>query len=191
MRGVAGHLLAAEPVTSGARRFLFGRPEVSLENSEKGLSEMNSTNISTSSGTIAPTGHLGRAMASTRAVLSMAGPGHLDAPTPCASWDVRALVGHIVSAADWVTAGVNGTAQPAVGDYADGNLLARYDENAARILAAFETEGVLERTITLPFGERSGAALLNLVAGDRPTGSLPRWTTCEIRTGFIRRMASS
>ncbi|HEX3515990.1 MAG TPA: maleylpyruvate isomerase N-terminal domain-containing protein [Trebonia sp.] len=42
---------------------------------------------------------LNQALQSTLAILTKVGPGDLDAPTPCASWDVRALVNHFVGTA--------------------------------------------------------------------------------------------
>jgi hypothetical protein len=41
-----------------------------------------------------PVEPLGRAFASTRAVLVQVQAGQLEAPTPCVSWDVRALIEH-------------------------------------------------------------------------------------------------
>jgi uncharacterized protein (TIGR03083 family) len=48
---------------------------------------------------------LGRAFASTRAVLAEVQAGQLAAPTPCAAWDVRALINHFVGTARWAAAG--------------------------------------------------------------------------------------
>jgi hypothetical protein len=39
--------------------------------------------------------------AGTLAVLTRARPEDLDGPTPCVSWDVRALVNHFVGTARW------------------------------------------------------------------------------------------
>lgn len=110
---------------------------------------------------------LGRAMASTRAVLATVGAGQLGAATPCASWDVRALISHFIGTADWAAAVVGGGRQAGDEDRADGGFLAEYDERAEVAVAAFEADGVLEKTFQLPFGERSGEALMNLVAGDQ------------------------
>jgi hypothetical protein len=40
---------------------------------------------------------LNQAMQGTLAVLTAVPPGDLGAPTPCASWDVRALVNHLLA----------------------------------------------------------------------------------------------
>ena len=44
---------------------------------------------------------LNRAFQSTLGILAKVQPGDLAAPTPCASWDVRALVNHFVGTARW------------------------------------------------------------------------------------------
>lgn len=51
---------------------------------------------------------LRRALQGTLAILTRVQPKDLDAPTPCASWDVRALVKHFVGTARWWAATVSG-----------------------------------------------------------------------------------
>src|SRR3984957_6609745 len=60
---------------------------------------------------------LNQAMQSTLAILAEVRSGDLDAPTPCASWDVRALVNHFVGTARWWAATVSGD-----DDVADSDL---------------------------------------------------------------------
>jgi len=112
---------------------------------------------------------LDRAFASTRAVLAEVQSGQLAAPTPCASWDVRALIDHFVGTARWAAATVSGGEQVADEDYAAGDFVARYDESIEAALAAFGSEGALDRMVALPFGEFSGAAFMNLAATDQFT----------------------
>jgi uncharacterized protein (TIGR03086 family) len=118
---------------------------------------------------ITRTGQLGRAFVSTRAILAKIQAGQLDAPTPCASWDVRALISHFVGTARWAAATISTGAEVADEDYAAGDFLASYDESIRGALAAFGSAGALERTVTLPFGEFSGAALMGLAATDQFT----------------------
>jgi uncharacterized protein (TIGR03086 family) len=116
------------------------------------------------------TQQLSRAFGSTRAVLAKVGPGQLDDPTPCASWDVRALINHFIGAARWGASAVMGTGYEVNDeDYSAGNFLASYDVSIKLALAAFETIGVLEKKIELAFGEFSGADLMGLVARDQFT----------------------
>jgi uncharacterized protein (TIGR03086 family) len=112
---------------------------------------------------------LDRAFASTRAVLAEVRPGDLAARTPCASWDVRALINHFVGTARWAAASVSGTEQAADEDYAAGDFVARYEESIQAALAAFGSEGALSTAVALPFGEFSGAAFMNLAATDQFT----------------------
>ena len=65
---------------------------------------------------------LNQAMQSTLAVLAKVRPGDLDAPTPCASWDVRALVNHFVGTARWWAATIAGDGEVADADYAAGDF---------------------------------------------------------------------
>lgn len=61
-----------------------------------------------------PVEPLGRAFASTRAVLAQVQAAQLDAATPCASWDVRALIEHFIGSARWAGAAI-GDGGPAPG----------------------------------------------------------------------------
>jgi uncharacterized protein (TIGR03083 family) len=78
---------------------------------------------------------LDRALRSTLAIVAKVTPGDLDAPTPCASWNVRALVNHFVGTARWWAAIINGEDAPADADYAAGDFVAAYEESIR--IAAF------------------------------------------------------
>lgn len=118
----------------------------------------------------APTRQLSRAFASTRAVLARVGPDQLDAATPCASWDVRALISHFVGSARWGASVAMGAGHEINDeDVAADDFLTDYDETTERALAAFGSAGVLEKHIVLPFGEFSGADLMGMVARDQFT----------------------
>jgi uncharacterized protein (TIGR03086 family) len=119
---------------------------------------------------------LGRAFASTRTVLVQVQAGQLAAPTPCASWDVRALMEHFIGSAGWAATAIGGpeAADPEAADqeaadqgFAVGDFVAAYDQGIKGALAAFGTEGALEKAVTLPWGEFSGAALMWLAVNDQ------------------------
>ena len=112
---------------------------------------------------------LDRAFASTRSVLAQVGAGQLGDPTPCASWDVRAVVNHVISSAKWATASIGAGAESADLDFAAGDFLASYDDCARIALAAFGAGGVLEAVYRVQFGEFSGAELLGIAATDQFT----------------------
>ena len=112
---------------------------------------------------------LDRAFASTRAVLAQVRPGQLGDPTPCASWDVRAVVNHVIVSAHWATASIGAGTESADLDFASGDFLAGYDACARAALAGFGAEGVLETVVRVAFGEFSGAELLGIAATDQFT----------------------
>jgi uncharacterized protein (TIGR03086 family) len=112
---------------------------------------------------------LNQAMHSTLAVLTKIQPDDLGAPTPCASWDVRALVNHFVGTARWWAATIAGGGEVADADYAAGDYVAAYEESIAIAVEAFAAEGALARTVRLPFGEFPGTVLLGLAAMEQFT----------------------
>ncbi len=113
---------------------------------------------------------LARAFASTRSILSRVTPHQLGAPTPCASWNVRQLVNHMISAPRVGAAALTGAPAPAMDqDFASGDFVAAYDETAEQALAAFERQGALERSVTLPFGEVPAPLLLHMITVDQFT----------------------
>src|ERR1700722_7352172 len=105
------------------------------------------------------TDHLSRAFTSTRLVLEAVQPNQMGAPTPCASWDVRALIDHLVGSARWATAALTAAItgdEVAEEEGAPGDFRVRYEESMHASLAAFGSDGALETTVVLPFGEVTG-----------------------------------
>ncbi len=51
--------------------------------------------------------------------------------------------------------------------FAAGDFLAAYDQGTKGLLAAFGTEGALEKAVTVPWGELSGAAPMWLAVNDQ------------------------
>lgn len=108
-----------------------------------------------------------QAVASARAVLVGVQPDQMSAPTPCASWDVKELVNHIVGGQHFFVAGMQG--KPPTGaddDYASGDYVAAFDDVSGQAVAAFGEDGALERTVTLPFGDMPGMAVMGLATTD-------------------------
>jgi len=129
---------------------------------------------------------LDKALRSTLAILVEVNPGQLDAPTPCASWDVRALINHFIGTAHWWAGVIDGedsasedsasedSASEDGGDgtavdYAAGDYVAAYTEAVKIAVAAFGADDVPGRTIRLPFGEFPGAVVLAMAALDQFT----------------------
>jgi len=105
-----------------------------------------------------PDNRLARAFASTQTVLSKVGPDQLDRPTPCASWDVRALIEHVVGSARWATDTIAIT---------PGGPVLSYEQQIEAALTAFAADGAMERTVSLPFAELTGAQLMDLASLDQ------------------------
>jgi uncharacterized protein (TIGR03086 family) len=112
---------------------------------------------------------LNRSFESTRAILAKVQPGDLDAATPCASWDVSALINHFVGTARWWAAIVTGAGAAGQVDYTAGDFVSAYEESIEIATSAFAAEGVLDQTFRLDFGEFPGAALLGLAATEQFT----------------------
>lgn len=110
------------------------------------------------------------AVDSTLSVLRTADRRDLDKPTPCASWDVRALINHFVGTGRWWAATLRGEDGPADDeDYAAGDFVAAYEESIRVALDAFGADGALERMVKLPFGEFPGAVVQGFAATDQFT----------------------
>jgi len=108
-----------------------------------------------------------QAIASTRSVLTGVKADQMGAATPCASWTVAELINHIVGAQHFFIAGMQGT--PPVGadsDYSSGDYVAAFDEICKENVAAFSADGVLEKMISMPFGDMPGAAVMGLATTD-------------------------
>jgi uncharacterized protein (TIGR03086 family) len=110
---------------------------------------------------------LEQAIGSTRGVLVNVSKEQLGDDTPCAAWKVSDLINHIVGGQYFFEAGVNG-APPAGGetDFSASDFVSAFDEAAERCVAAFRTDGVMAKMLTLPFGQMPGSAFVGLAATD-------------------------
>jgi uncharacterized protein (TIGR03086 family) len=110
---------------------------------------------------------LEQAIASTREVLVGVSKEQLGDATPCSAWKVSDLINHIVGGQYFFEAGAQG-APPAGGDtdFSAAGFVSAFDEAAERCLAAFRADGVMEKMLTLPFGQMPGSAFVGLAATD-------------------------
>ncbi|MEV4639778.1 TIGR03086 family metal-binding protein [Actinoplanes sp. NPDC049548] len=81
-------------------------------------------------------------------------------PTPCADWNVRDLVAHVVTGTARFTAAITGAPQAPPPDSAD--LPGAFARNSAALVSAFGTPGALEKIVDVPFGRVPGAVALHL-----------------------------
>ncbi|GAA1608461.1 hypothetical protein GCM10009789_73640 [Kribbella sancticallisti] len=98
-------------------------------------------------------------------------PDQWDAPTPCADWDVRTLVNHVVGEERWTVPLMEGKTIEDVGDSLDGDLLgddpAEAAAHAARAAQNAVTEPVLRGgTVRLSYGEEQAAEYVYQLAAD-------------------------
>jgi uncharacterized protein (TIGR03086 family) len=111
---------------------------------------------------------LAAAFRASREVLARVDGASLGEPTPCRSWDVRALINHMIGAPRLATGLVGGTTPDERDvDFAAGDFVHFHDETSGAALVAFGAAGALDTTITLPFGESSARFLMLFVATDQ------------------------
>jgi uncharacterized protein (TIGR03086 family) len=97
---------------------------------------------------------LRRALDQLGTVIARTPPEDAALPTPCASWDVRALIGHVLLDVERFTA----TARDEPWEdhetgVDDGRWTESYRRAADGLRAAWEREGALDRTVKSPSGE--------------------------------------
>lgn len=109
---------------------------------------------------------LQQAISVSRGVLANVDASQLSSSTPCASWDVAALINHMVGAQGFFAAGVTGSQPPAEADHASGDYLAAFDQASQTCLDGFGAEGALEKMYELPFGKMPGSAFMGLAVTD-------------------------
>ena len=84
------------------------------------------------------------------------------AATPCAGWDARALVNHLVSGNLWAAELAAGGTIEGVGSRLDGDLLgddpaAAYEQSAAAAAAVFRRPGALDAPSAVSYGPVPGS----------------------------------
>jgi uncharacterized protein (TIGR03086 family) len=114
-----------------------------------------------------------RVLDETRKVIDGIGPEQLDAPTPCAEWDVRAVLNHITGGADmFATCVETGSIsderlmQLVGGDNLGDDYKGSFDAAAKRAIAAFEQPGAAAKPVTLPFGQMPAGIAMRIAIFD-------------------------
>jgi uncharacterized protein (TIGR03086 family) len=120
---------------------------------------------------------LQRVVDATDQVVNGVKPDQLSAPTPCEEWTVKDILNHIAGGATYFAMSAEG--EP-VSDELMGKLLGGGDNlgddpkgawstAGKRAIAAFNLPGVMEKTVSLPFGDMPGAVALNIAIFDVAT----------------------
>src|SRR5436190_18094901 len=107
-----------------------------------------------------PTQHRRARTAFDRLVESV-GEGQWSEPTPCADWNVRQLVHHLVYENRWAVPLYAGKTVADIGDAFEGDLLGRdpvaaWHDSVAAASAAVEAPGAMTTTVHLSCGDFSG-----------------------------------
>ena len=131
-----------------------------------------------------------RALAGTRVVVAGIAPEQWEAPTPCADWDVRALLNHVVTGNWWASELAAGRTIADVGDRLDGDVLgddplAAYDGSSDAADAAFQAPGALEAPCAVSYGPVPGS----VYAGHRFLDVLVHGWDLAVATGQATRLA--
>ena len=105
--------------------------------------------------------------ATVRPLVAAVGSDQWSARTPCADWDVRALVTHVVGGNRLFAAAVRGVPlaearQELAGDQLGDDPAAAYADAAAEVAAAFRAHGAPEGPVTIPFGTVPASVALHL-----------------------------
>jgi uncharacterized protein (TIGR03086 family) len=129
------------------------------------------------------------ALASTRRYVAGVEPDQWTHPTPCADWNVRALVNHVVVGNLWAAELARGHTIDDVGTRLDGDQLGpdplhAYDHSAQAAAVAFEQPGALEAPCAVSYGPIPGS----VYAGHRFIDVLVHGYDIAVATGQNPRL---
>jgi uncharacterized protein (TIGR03086 family) len=120
-----------------------------------------------------------RATAQTARLIADIRPEQYGLPTPCAEFDVRRLVSHLVGATRRFTVvgeGGDGMAvHPFADDVADEALAAAYEEGRLAALKAWQDDARLDAEVTVPWGAVPGRAAVAGYVMETVTHSWDLW----------------
>lgn len=136
------------------------------------------------------------AVALATALIGRVSPSQLANATPCPEYDVRALLGHLVTVLRRVAAlgrGEDPFAASVVAGVEGDNHVAAWLAAAELVEEAWADDAVLDRTMRLPWAESSGAAMLVCYLNEitvhtwdlaTATGQRPAWDPTVVSLAF-------
>jgi len=103
-----------------------------------------------------------QALETTGRVVSGVAPDRWEAATPCAEWNARELVNHLVTGNLWAAELAAGATIADVGDRLDGDVLgtdpaATYDQSARAASAVFHRPGAMDAPCAVSYGPVPGS----------------------------------
>jgi uncharacterized protein (TIGR03086 family) len=160
--------------------------------------DMTSPSSSTTHDRTDPRPILDRAIATGGSVIARVRPDQLTAPTPCSEMDVRAMLGHLVAVLDRIAALGQGEDPFAVTEThaPDDGWSDAWTTSAGRVAEAWRDDAVLERPMTLPWIEGSGAEVLASYLSEltvhtwdlaMATGQQPDWDDTVVTAALAAR----
>lgn len=99
-----------------------------------------------------------------KGLVARVGEEQLDAPTPCAAFDLRGVLQHMIGGATMFAAAFRGTSA-SEGPLPD-DVLGAFPRALGDLQDAMHSPGALDRTIAAPFGEVPGETFARFVALD-------------------------
>ena len=118
---------------------------------------------------------LRRTVGETDKIITGLSDDQLALPTPCTDWKIRDLINHIVGGSTMFAVSAETGSLPddvmatLSGDVLGDDFKGAWKAASERALKAFEVPGVMEKTVTLPFGAMPGGVALNIAIFDVAT----------------------
>ncbi|GAA3128474.1 uncharacterized protein (TIGR03086 family) [Kribbella aluminosa] len=114
-----------------------------------------------------------RALDQTQQLVTTTDPEHLALPTPCDDYDVRTLLGHLLSVVARINLALNGGDPLTIPVVATGvdDVPTTWKERRVALDATLTEDAVLGRTCRLPWGTLPGAAAIAGYTGELTTHS--------------------
>jgi uncharacterized protein (TIGR03086 family) len=111
-----------------------------------------------------PVGQLALALDVTGQLIESVRASQWEDPTPCSSWLVRDLIGHLVGGNNGFAGLLDGSTSTfsAADSWPDDELAAAYRASAAVLVEAFSQPGAMQKVIAVPFGTVPGSVALHL-----------------------------